>query len=71
MLSGLLYVMQAVAKLRFDSTVVRSDIDAAIELMRNSQASIEPELQKRTREDPISRLYTVSVLRKQHGCLPR
>jgi hypothetical protein len=50
---------QAVAKLRFDDNVVRSDIDAAIALMRSSQASIEPELQKRTREDPVSRLYMV------------
>lgn len=52
--------MQAVAKLRFDDTVIRSDVDAAIALMRASQASIEPELQKRTREDPVSRLYLVS-----------
>jgi hypothetical protein len=51
---------QAVAKLRFDDTVIRSDVDAAIALMRASQASIEPELQKRTREDPVSRLYLVS-----------
>lgn len=50
---------QAVAKLRFDDTVIRSDVDAAIALMRASQASIEPELQKRTREDPVSRLYLV------------
>jgi hypothetical protein len=52
-------MLQAVAKLRFDDNVVRSDIDAAIALMRASQASIEPELQKRTREDPVSRLYMV------------
>jgi DNA replicative helicase MCM subunit Mcm2 (Cdc46/Mcm family) len=52
-------LLQAVAKLRFDDNVVRSDIDAAIALMRASQASIEPELQKRTREDPVSRLYMV------------
>jgi hypothetical protein len=51
-----------VAKLRFDDNVVRSDIDAAIALMRASQASIEPELQKRTREDPVSRLYMVRPL---------
>ncbi len=51
--------MQAVAKLRFDDTVIRSDVDAAIALIRASQASIEPELQKRTREDPVSRLYLV------------
>lgn len=54
-------VLQAVAKLRFDDTVIRSDVDAAIALMRASQASIEPELQKRTREDPVSRLYLVST----------
>lgn len=52
---------QAVAKLRFDDTVIRSDVDAAIALMRASQASIEPELEKRTREDPVSRLYLVST----------
>lgn len=56
----LVLVLQAVAKLRFDDTVIRSDVDAAIALMRASQASIEPELQKRTREDPVSRLYLVS-----------
>jgi len=49
-----------VAKLRFDNNVIRSDIDAAIALMRASQSSIEPELQRRTREDPVSRLYMVS-----------
>jgi hypothetical protein len=57
-----LIILQAVAKLRFDDNVVRSDIDAAIALMRASQASIEPELQKRTREDPVSRLYMVRAL---------
>ncbi|KAF6263445.1 minichromosome maintenance protein 7 [Scenedesmus sp. NREL 46B-D3] len=56
-LMSILRLSQAVAKLRFDNNVVRSDIDAAIALMRSSQASIEPELQKRTREDPVSRLY--------------
>lgn len=61
-------VLQAVAKLRFDDTVIRSDVDAAIALMRTSQASIEPELQKRTREDPVSRLYLVGTFgRKQHS----
>eukprot|EP00879_Flechtneria_rotunda_P030650 GHRR01033313.1.p1 GENE.GHRR01033313.1~~GHRR01033313.1.p1 ORF type:complete len:130 (+),score=44.77 GHRR01033313.1:311-700(+) len=54
---SILRLSQAVAKLRFDNIVGRSDIDAAIALMRSSQASIEPELQKRTREDPVSRLY--------------
>jgi DNA replicative helicase MCM subunit Mcm2 (Cdc46/Mcm family) len=54
-------LLQAVAKLRFDDTVIRSDVDAAIALMRGSQASIEPELQKRTREDPVSRLYLVRL----------
>lgn len=54
-----LLLPQAVAKLRFDDTVIRSDVDAAIALMRGSQSSIEPELQKRTREDPVSRLYLV------------
>uniref|UniRef100_A0A383WE58 DNA helicase n=1 Tax=Tetradesmus obliquus TaxID=3088 RepID=A0A383WE58_TETOB len=56
-LMSILRLSQAVAKLRFDDNVVRSDIDAAIALMRASQASIEPELAKRTREDPVSRLY--------------
>lgn len=56
--------LQAVAKLRFDDTVIRSDVDAAIALMRASQASIEPELEKRTREDPVSRLYLVSTGRR-------
>lgn len=58
---SLLLLSQAVAKLRFDDNVVRSDIDAAIALMRASQASIEPELAKRTREDPVSRLYMVRL----------
>jgi hypothetical protein len=62
LLLSVLSISQAVAKLRFADDVVRSDIDAAIALMRASQASIEPELQKRTREDPVSRLYMVRAL---------
>jgi len=69
-------LLQAVAKLRFDDTVIRSDVDAAIALMRASQASIEPELQKRTREDPVSRLYMVcppvhsrNAVVAQHLCM--
>jgi DNA replication licensing factor MCM7 len=56
-LMSLLRLSQAVAKLRFDSAVSRSDVDAALALMRASQASIEPELARRQREDPVSRCY--------------
>jgi hypothetical protein len=47
--------VQAVAKLRFDGVVSRGDVDTALSLMRASQASIEPEAEKKLREDPISR----------------
>jgi len=56
-LMSLLRLAQAVAKLRFDTSVSRSDVDAALSLMRASQASIEPELARRQREDPVSRCY--------------
>eukprot|EP00775_Hariotina_reticulata_P009818 gene9818-9976_t len=60
-LMSILRLSQAVAKLRFDNNVIRSDIDAAIALMRASQASIEPELQRRTREDPALRDWAMKM----------
>lgn len=35
----------------------RSDVDAALALMTCSQASITPDIERRVRDDPISRVY--------------
>ncbi|GBF93305.1 DNA replication licensing factor MCM7 [Raphidocelis subcapitata] len=56
-LLSILRLAQAVAKLRFDEEVSRSDVDAALALMTNSQASITPDIERRVRDDPISRVY--------------
>lgn len=37
--------------------VSRSDVDAALALMTSSQASITPDIERRVRDDPISRVY--------------
>jgi hypothetical protein len=37
--------------------VSRSDVDAALALMTCSQASITPDIERRVRDDPISRVY--------------
>ena len=37
--------------------VSRSDVDAALSLMTCSQASITPDIERRVRDDPISRVY--------------
>lgn len=56
-LLSILRLAQAVAKLRFDEEVSRSDVDAALALMTASQASITPDIERRVRDDPISRVY--------------
>lgn len=56
-LLSILRLAQAVAKLRFDDAVSRSDVDAALSLMTSSQASITPDIERRVRDDPVSRVY--------------
>ncbi|KIZ01252.1 Protein PROLIFERA [Monoraphidium neglectum] len=56
-LLSILRLAQAVSKLRFDEEVSRSDVDAALALMTSSQASITPDIERRVRDDPISRVY--------------
>ncbi|CAD7702196.1 unnamed protein product [Ostreobium quekettii] len=56
-LMSILRLSQALAKLRFASTVVQSDVDEALRLMKMSKSSLSDRRGQRGRQDPVSAVY--------------
>mmetsp|Transcript_25472 Transcript_25472/g.55379 ORF Transcript_25472/g.55379 Transcript_25472/m.55379 type:complete len:729 (+) Transcript_25472:157-2343(+) len=56
-LLSILRLSQALAKLRFDSQVMQSDVDEALRLMKMSKSSLSSDSEPTRREDPVSLCY--------------
>ncbi|GAX82599.1 hypothetical protein CEUSTIGMA_g10025.t1 [Chlamydomonas eustigma] len=56
-LLSIIRVAMALAKLRFDTQVIQSDVDEALRLMRMSKASLNSDVELQRRDDPVSICY--------------
>ncbi|XP_024527474.1 DNA replication licensing factor MCM7 isoform X1 [Selaginella moellendorffii] len=58
-LLSIMRISEALARLRFSTTVVQSDVDEALRLMQMSKFSVYADDQRKTGLDPISTIYTI------------
>ena len=55
----MLLLLQALARLRFSSSVLQSDVDEALRLMHMSKSSLATDTRRRTGLDAISSVYSI------------